>query len=382
MKKALILASVASMIEQFNMGNIKVLQELKYEVHVATNFIDSGTITRERAEELKNKLKDLNVKYYQIDFDRNVLSTKNIQAYKQVKQLIKENKYNIIHIHSPIGGVCGRLAAKKERKNGTKVIYTAHGFHFFKGAPAKNWLIYYPVEKWLSKYTDCLITINEEDYNLAKKKFKAKNVEYVPGIGVDENKFNFEMSREERNELRKSLGINEDDFVLIYVAELSKRKNQQMLIKAISLLEPNVLEKVKVLLPGKDSMNGKYQELAKNLNVDKNIQFLGYRTDIPKLMKISDLAVSTSRQEGLPVNLMEAMFCNLPIIATDCRGNRDLVQKESIVGINSIEELKNKIMQRLANNKKYVYNSIRQYTERNVLKKIKKIYYNYDRREK
>lgn len=382
MKKALILASVASMIEQFNMGNIKVLQELKYEVYVATNFIDSGTITRERAEELKNKLKDLNVKYYQIDFDRNVLSTKNIQAYKQVKQLIKENKYNIIHIHSPIGGVCGRLAARKERKNGTKVIYTAHGFHFFKGAPAKNWLIYYPVEKWLSKYTDCLITINEEDYNLAKKKFKAKNVEYVPGIGVDENKFNFEMSREERNELRKSLGINEDDFVLIYVAELSKRKNQQMLIKAISLLEPNVLEKVKVLLPGKDSMNGKYQELAKNLNVDKNIQFLGYRTDIPKLMKISDLAVSTSRQEGLPVNLMEAMFCNLPIIATDCRGNRDLVQKESIVGINSIEELKNKIMQRLANNKKYVYNSIRQYTERNVLKKVKKIYYNYDRREK
>ena len=378
MKKALILASVASMIEQFNMGNIKVLQELKYEVHVATNFIDSGTITRERAEELKNKLKDLNVKYYQIDFDRNVLSTKNIQAYKQVKQLIKENKYNIIHIHSPIGGVCGRLAARKERKNGTKVIYTAHGFHFFKGAPAKNWLIYYPVEKWLSKYTDCLITINEEDYNLAKKKFKAKNVEYVPGIGVDENKFNFEMSREERNELRKSLGINEDDFVLIYVAELSKRKNQQMLIKAISLLEPNVLEKVKVLLPGKDSMNGKYQELAKNLNVDKNIQFLGYRTDIPKLMKISDLAVSTSRQEGLPVNLMEAMFCNLPIIATDCRGNRDLVQKESIVGIDSIEELKNKIMQRIANNKKYVYNSIQQYTEKNVLEKVKKIYYDYE----
>lgn len=368
MKKALILASVASMIEQFNMGNIKVLQELKYEVHVATNFIDSGTITRERAEELKNKLKDLNVKYYQIDFDRNVLSTKNIQAYKQVKQLIKENKYNIIHIHSPIGGVCGRLAARKERKNGTKVIYTAHGFHFFKGAPAKNWLIYYPVEKWLSKYTDCLITINEEDYNLAKKKFKAKNVEYVPGIGVDENKFNFEMSREERNELRKSLGINEDDFVLIYVAELSIRKNQQMLIKAISLLEPNVLEKVKVLLPGKDSMNGKYQELAKNLNVDKNIQFLGYRTDIPKLMKISDLAVSTSRQEGLPVNLMEAMFCNLPIIATDCRGNRDLA--DDCVKIDDEKLLKEKLLNQIHDykNNKIEYKNISMYSWKNVEK--------------
>ena len=381
MKKALILASVASMIEQFNMGNIKVLQELKYEVHVATNFIDSGTITRERAEELKNKLKDLNVKYYQIDFDRNVLSTKNIQAYKQVKQLIKENKYNIIHIHSPIGGVCGRLAARKERKNGTKVIYTAHGFHFFKGAPAKNWLIYYPVEKWLSKYTDCLITINEEDYNLAKKKFKAKNVEYVPGIGVDENKFNFEMSREERNELRKSLGINEDDFVFIYVAELSKRKNQQMLIKAISLLEPNVLEKVKVLLPGKDSMNGKYQGLAKNLNVDKNIQFLGYRTDIPKLMKISDLAVSTSRQEGLPVNLMEAMFCNLPIIATDCRGNRDLVPDNNLVEIDNVEQLKDKMRGKIAKLNFIEYKELNKYTIKSISCKIKNFYENGENNE-
>lgn len=381
MKKALILASVASMIEQFNMGNIKVLQELKYEVHVATNFIDSGTITRERAEELKNKLKDLNVKYYQIDFDRNVLSTKNIQAYKQVKQLIKENKYNIIHIHSPIGGVCGRLAARKERKNGTKVIYTAHGFHFFKGAPAKNWLIYYPVEKWLSKYTDCLITINEEDYNLAKKKFKAKNVEYVPGIGVDENKFNFEMSREERNELRKSLGINEDDFVFIYVAELSKRKNQQMLIKAISLLEPSVLEKVKVLLPGKDSMNGKYHELAKNLNVDKNIQFLGYRTDIPKLMKISDLAVSTSRQEGLPVNLMEAMFCNLPIIATDCRGNRDLVPDNNLVEIDNVEQLKDKMRGKIAKLNFIEYKELNKYTIKSISCKIKNFYENGENNE-
>ena len=316
MKKALILASVASMIEQFNMGNIKVLQELKYEVHVATNFIDSGTITRERAEELKNKLKDLNVKYYQIDFDRNVLSTKNIQAYKQVKQLIKENKYNIIHIHSPIGGVCGRLAARKERKNGTKVIYTAHGFHFFKGAPAKNWLIYYPVEKWLSKYTDCLITINEEDYNLAKKKFKAKNVEYVPGIGVDENKFNFEMSREERNELRKSLGINEDDFVFIQVGELNNNKNQIMTIEAIKeLVKEN--NKIKLLLVGIGDLKEYYENKIKEYNLEKSVFLLGYRNDVPKLLKISDVLISTSKREGLPVNILEAMFAGLPIIATN-----------------------------------------------------------------
>lgn len=380
MKKALILASVASMIEQFNMGNIKVLQELKYEVHVATNFIDSGTITRERAEELKNKLKDLNVKYYQIDFDRNVLSTKNIQAYKQVKQLIKENKYNIIHIHSPIGGVCGRLAARKERKNGTKVIYTAHGFHFFKGAPAKNWLIYYPVEKWLSKYTDCLITINEEDYNLAKKKFKAKNVEYVPGIGVDENKFNFEMSREERNELRKSLGIDEDDFVFIQVGELNNNKNQIMTIGAMKELAKEN-NKIKLLLVGIGDLKEYYENKIKEYNLEKSVFLLGYRKDVPKLLKISNVLISTSKREGLPVNILEAMFAGLPIIATNCRGNRDLVPDNNLVEIDNVEQLKNKMRGKITKLNFIEYKELNKYTTKSISCKIKNFYENGENNE-
>lgn len=380
MKKALILASVASMIEQFNMGNIKVLQELKYEVHVATNFIDSGTITRERAEELKNKLKDLNVKYYQIDFDRNVLSTKNIQAYKQVKKLISENKYNIIHIHSPIGGVCGRLAAKKERKNGTKVIYTAHGFHFFKGAPAKNWLIYYPVEKWLSKYTDCLITINEEDYNLAKKKFKAKNVEYVPGIGVDENKFNFEMSREERNELRKSLGIDEDDFVFIQVGELNNNKNQIMTIGAMKELAKEN-NKIKLLLVGIGDLKEYYENKIKEYNLEKSVFLLGYRKDVPKLLKISNVLISTSKREGLPVNILEAMFAGLPIIATNCRGNRDLVPDNNLVEIDNVEQLKNKMRGKITKLNFIEYKELNKYTTKSISCKIKNFYENGENNE-
>ena len=380
MKKALILASVASMIEQFNMGNIKVLQELRYEVHVATNFIDSGTITRERAEELKNKLKDLNVKYYQIDFDRNVLSTKNIQAYKQVKKLISENKYNIIHIHSPIGGVCGRLAAKKERKNGTKVIYTAHGFHFFKGAPAKNWLIYYPVEKWLSKYTDCLITINEEDYNLAKKKFKAKNVEYVPGIGVDENKFNFEMSREERNELRKSLGIDEDDFVFIQVGELNNNKNQIMTIGAMKELAKEN-NKIKLLLVGIGDLKEYYENKIKEYNLEKSVFLLGYRKDVPKLLKISNVLISTSKREGLPVNILEAMFAGLPIIATNCRGNRDLVPDNNLVEIDNVEQLKNKMRGKITKLNFIEYKELNKYTTKSISCKIKNFYENGENNE-
>lgn len=362
MRKVLFTATVDSHILQFHIPYLKMFKEQGYEVHVATNG-------------------DENIPYcdvkHKVPFERSPFKFNNMKAIKQLKKIINAEKFNIIHTHTPMGSVVTRIAAKKARKKyNTKIIYTAHGFHFFKGAPFLNWIMFYPVEKYLSKYTDCLITINKEDYNLAKKKFKAKNVEYVPGIGVDENKFNFEMSREERKELRKNLGINEEDFVIIYVAELSKRKNQQMLIKAISLLQPSVLEKVKVLLPGKDSMNGKYQELAKNLNVDKNIQFLGYRTDIPKLMKISDLAVSTSRQEGLPVNLMEAMFCNLPIIATDCRGNRDLIQKESIVEIDDENTLREKLLNQIHNykNNKIEYKNISMYSWKNVEKLMYYIY--------
>ena len=172
MKKVLMLASVASMIDQFNMQNISLLQEQGYEVHVAANFEQGSTSSKERVEQFKKELKEKNVLYFQIDFSRNVSNIpQNIKAYKQIKKLLVNNKYEFIHCHSPIGGVCGRLAAKVTN---TKVIYTAHGFHFYKGAPKFNWMIYYPIEKVLSYITDVLITINKEDYELAKKKDESK----------------------------------------------------------------------------------------------------------------------------------------------------------------------------------------------------------------
>lgn len=372
MKKALIIASVASMIEQFNMNNIKLLQELGYQVDVATNFENSGTITQKRSNELKQELKEINVNCFQIDFNRSILSSNNIKAYRQVKKIINENNYNLIHMHSPIGGVCGRLAAKKARKRRTRVIYTAHGFHFFKGAPILNWIIFYPIEKHLSRYTDCLITINQEDYELAKRKFKAKQIELVHGVGVDESKFNFEMTPQEKHELRESLGLKDDDFVIIYVAELSKRKNQGMLIKAVKELIDEGKTNIKVLLPGIDSMNGYYQKMSKDLGIEENIKFLGYRKDIPKLLKISDLYVSTAKQEGLPVNIMEAMFCELPIVATDCRGNRDLV--EDCVNVNDVNKVKNKIYDCLEEKSQNKVNKVNCYKLVSIINEMKKIY--------
>ena len=313
MKKVLFVATVTRHILAFHIPYLKWFKEHGYEVHVASNGDEHI---------------DYCDKHYNINFARFPIKANNIKAYKDLKKIIKENKYEIIHCHTPVGGVLTRLAARKSRKeNKTKVIYTAHGFHFYKGAPMLNWIIYYPIEKFLSRYTDTLITINSEDYNIAKKKFKKiKKIYLINGVGVDKNKFNNNIiDKEEKQELKKKLNIKDEDFVIIYPAELSKRKNQSMIIKAINSMKQSDKERIKVLLAGKDSMNGKYQEMTKQFGLENNIMFLGYRNDINKLMQISNLEVSTSRQEGLPVNVIEAMFMGLPIIATNCRGNKDLI---------------------------------------------------------
>ena len=323
-KRVLIVASVASMIEQFNMPNIKILQNMGCEVHVAANFKFGNTISAERISEFKKELAENNVVYYNVEFSRNILNLRsNYRAYKKLKKIIFDNRYKFVHCHSPIGGVLTRLVAKKIRGKGTKVIYTAHGFHFFKGAPLINWLLYYPIEKWLSKYTDCLITINDEDYELAVNKLKARSVKKVPGVGVDLNKF-VPQTLEKKKELRKQYGYSDDDFILIYVAEMSYRKHQDLLIKVVDILK-NKIPNVKLLLVGDGKLIEEYKQQVKNLKLENYVHFLGYRRDVPNLMTLADIAVSASRQEGLPVNVMEAMATGLPLVVTDCRGNRDLV---------------------------------------------------------
>lgn len=311
MKKVLFTATVDSHILHFHLPYLKMFKEKGYEVHVATNTDDAIPFC-----DVKHK----------VSFERSPFKLNNLKAIKQMKKILLDNNFDIVHTHTPMGSVVTRLAYKKVRsKVNTRMIYTAHGFHFYKGAPLLNWLLFYPVEKYLSKYTDTLITINKEDYELAKKKFKkCRSVEYVPGVGIDEDKFNFTMTKSEKLELRKSLGLKENDFVLIYPAEISERKRHIWLINTISsLLREN--RHIHLLFPGSDSLNGKAHALTKKMELTDQIHFLGYRTDIPKLLRISDLAISSAKQEGLPVNIMEAMYVGIPIVATDCRGNRDLV---------------------------------------------------------
>lgn len=313
------LASVASMIDQFNMPNIALLQKLGYEVDVACNFIEGNTCSDERVAELKQKLQDMHVHCYQIDFARNIKHMgQNMRALRQVESLMKQNRYAFCHCHSPIGGVVARIAGHRTK---TKVIYTAHGFHFYQGAPLVNWLVYYPVEKVLSRWTDVLITINHEDYKLAKKKFKMKKLTYVPGIGIDTQREC--LSQKEKEEKRKELGIPQDAFLITNAAEFTPNKNQKTVIEAIEQLHnPNIY----FVMCGIGEKKAELEQYVKEHGLEEHIRFVGFRNDLHEILQTSDCFVLSSFREGLSVALMEAMAEGLPVVCGRIRGNVDLVK--------------------------------------------------------
>lgn len=321
-KKILFTSHVAS-FQKFNRPFMRMMREDGWEVHYAS-----------MGEE---EILDCD-KSFVVPFTRSPFKLSNITAYKQLRKIINQENYDIIHTHTPMGSVVTRLAAKKARKNGTKIIYTAHGFHFFKGAPLLNWLIYYPVERLMAHHTDTLITINKEDYNRAKRQFKT-NVTYMPGVGVDPKRFTPKLTAKQKLELRKSLGLKKDDFVMIYPAELSKRKNQLWLIEALRPLL-NDDTKVHLILAGKDSLHGKVTQHVNQYDLANQVHILGYRNDIHQLLQIANLSVSSSKQEGLPVHIMEAMFAGLPIVTIKCRGATELVEdgvNGFVVGFDKVE---------------------------------------------
>lgn len=314
--KVLFVATVRSHIGQFHIPFIEELKRRGCTVHAAfkDNSNDKPGLDLSAVD-----------KVFEVPFSRSPYSTDNIKAYKILKKIIDENGYDAVHCHTPMGSVVTRLASKDAAKRGTKIIYTAHGFHFYNGASKKNWLLFYPVEKYLSKYTDCLITINQEDYDTAvNKNFKSKRIVKVEGVGVDISRFH-SLSNAEKSSLRKQFGYSENDFLMIYPADFCKRKNQNMLFDTLKL----ITEKhnfVYLLLPGLDSKAQPYVEYAKKIGIYDHINIMGYRRDMDKLVGMCDLSVSSSLQEGLPINLIEAMAIGNAIVATDVRGNRDLVR--------------------------------------------------------
>lgn len=293
----------------FSHSDLRIYKELGNEVHFASNFeleIDKPTD--------KDKLDFI---LHDIPFSRSPYSFKNLKAYKKLKKLMYQEKYDLIHCQSPVGGALTRLAAHATKTS--PVIYTAHGFHFFKGAPLKNWLIYYPIEKWLARFTDALITINKEDYSSAKK-FKAKNTFYIPGIGVDTSKFkSLEVEREQK---RTQLGVKKDEIVILSIGELIKRKNHETALRALAKIEQ---QNIVFLICGRGELEEPLRNLSVSLGIDKKVRFLGFRNDIPEISLASDIFLFPSYQEGLPLSVMEAMSAGLPVVCSKIRGNTDLI---------------------------------------------------------
>lgn len=256
-----------------------------------------------------------------ISCTRNPFSPGSLKAIWQIRKLVTENHYDIVHCHTPVAAMCTRLACIGARKRGTKMYYTAHGFHFFKGAPLKNWLIYYPVEKLCSYFTDVLITINKEDYALAQKKMKAKRVEYVPGVGLDVQRF--QDVSVDKTQKRRELGIPGDALLLMSVGELNENKNHQVIIRALATLND---ANIHYAVAGRGPRQEALETLAYELGVGDRVHLLGYRTDVEQLYKIADVFCHPSLREGLPVSIMEAMSNGLPVICTDIRGSADLVE--------------------------------------------------------
>lgn len=371
MKKVLYVATVASHIAQFHKPYMKLFQEKGYEVHVAArdNLAEKNGLQLEYVDN-----------FIEMPFQRSPKSLDNIKAYKQLKALLKKEYYDAIVCNTPMGGILTRMAAKKSRKKGTKVVYIAHGFHFYKGAPKKNWWIYYPIEKHFAKKCDLLITINQEDYELAHKKFNTK-VSYVHGLGVDENRYALN-APDIREEKRRGLGLNDEHFVVLVVGELLPNKNQ---IQAIRAVEETLKthKNIRLWIAGNGKNRDVLEAYVNERSLQEYVKFLGYCTNLQEYQWAADVGVSCSIREGLGLNVIEAMVAGNTFIATRNRGHNQLIvdgENGFLVEVGDVDTLAKRLKElmddkelkmRLQENAK---EKIKPYTLSYTLKEMEEIY--------
>lgn len=319
--KALIVTRVSGFVPQFEMNHVRILQQMGYEVHYAANFdvVVYG--------EDNSRLEGTGIVCHHIAFCRSPFSPEVLSSYRQLKQLILTEQFDLIHCHMPMTGVITRMAAQAVRrrtKRKTPVIYTAHGFHFYSGAPIKNWIYYLP-ERWLARYTDCLITMNEEDYERARTFPVRGSAWKIPGVGIElgEDKETDEDRAEIRHRVRAELGISETDFVIISVGELTVRKNHIQILRMLCECGDKA---IKYVLCGSGPLWDELKAFAAEHQLENRVVFTGYCQNIDDMLAASDCFVFPSFQEGLPMAVMEAMRAGLPVIANQIRGNVDLIE--------------------------------------------------------
>lgn len=314
MGKRILITSTDLMMIQFLVPHVQNLAEHGYEVEIACSEVGG------RMNEVREKLKDYTRAIHTVRLVRSPASLTNLKGYQDMKQVINTGKYDIIWTNEPVMGVVTRLAARAARKRGTKVLYMVHGFHFYKGAPLVNWMVYYPVERMMASKADAIVTVNREDYQRAKK-LNAKRVEYVHGIGINTERLTL---GEKKSNIRQELQLSEEDFIVLSVGELNANKNQQVIIKAISEIND---KRIHYLLCGKGDQLKHLQDLAKELKVENNVHFLGYRRDVVDICSQADVFVMPSHREGLPISSLEAMYCGLPLVTSNIRGLVDVMEE-------------------------------------------------------
>lgn len=312
MKKILITCTELMMI-QFLVPHVKNLAENGFEVEIACSNVGG------RMEEVRAALEDTVKAIHVLRLERNPASPRNLLGYGDMRRLLKENRYDIIWTNEPVMGVVTRLAANKYRRQGTKVVYMCHGFHFYKGAGKLNWVVFYPIERFMSRMCDMIVTINREDEARAKT-FHAPRVEYIHGIGVNTDRLR---SRDAQSDIRKELNLAEDDFLVLSVGELNENKNHQVVIRALAQLQD---PKIHYLLCGKGELRDRLEALAKELGLEENVHFLGYRRDVVDICNQCDVFVLPSFREGISVASLEAMYCGMPLITSRVRGADDYLQ--------------------------------------------------------
>lgn len=312
--KILYTATVLSHICQFHLPYLKELQDHGCIVHVAArnNLAEKNGLALKNADQ-----------FVEVPFQRSPFDQRNLGAYKQLKQLIDQENYDLIVCNTPVGGILTRLAARNARKRGCRVIYIAHGFHFYQGASKKNWLLFYPLEKAMANLCDVLVTITDEDFSLAKKKFHTE-VAHIHGVGASTERYH-PANEAACHEMRQAEGLSDSDFVLLCTGELNQNKDQATLIKAAARLRDDI-PNLRILLAGNGPLEAELKALVSSLKLEDTVRFLGYRTDLEKVVPAVDVVVSCSHREGLPLNILEAMLCGKPVAAAANRGSRELIQ--------------------------------------------------------
>ncbi len=314
MKNALIVTSIAGFLPQFLDNDVSVLEEKGYTVHFASDF--TNPIYKFDRKELEYQ----GIVMHPITLHKKPWHIiRNLIGLIQLVHIIRSEDIKLIHCHNPVGGMLGRIAGKLSGRK-PYVLYTAHGFHFFDGAPRMYWMMFYPIEKVLAGMTDVIITINREDYERAKS-FVMKEggrVELLNGVGLDTNRFH--PMPEIKDEVKRELGIPTWAFHIVTAAELNGNKNQSTVIKAISQIKD---KGIYYSICGRGPKREELEHLIDELGLSNRVRLLGYREDMERVLQSADVFAFPSIREGFGMAAVEALGCGIPVIAADNRGTRE-----------------------------------------------------------